>query len=46
MSQHSLALVFYGIGGVALLFSLIRTYYRVWKIKKETSTSAIEKRKK
>jgi hypothetical protein len=37
MSRHIFALAFYGIGIGGILFSLVRTYYRVWQIKKETS---------
>lgn len=40
MSRHDLALVLYGIGFCALVFSLVRTYYRVWQIKKDSQRSS------
>jgi hypothetical protein len=35
MSRHQIALIFYGFGILAILFSLARTYYIVWKIRKQ-----------
>ncbi len=35
MSRHQIAWIFYGIGVLAILFSLARTYYLVWKIRKQ-----------
>jgi hypothetical protein len=46
MSRHFFALALYGVGLSAILFSLIRTYYRVWKVKKETSASVVKNHQK
>ncbi|HUO57340.1 MAG TPA: hypothetical protein VMV05_04095 [bacterium] len=35
MSRHFLAFIFFGVGFCGLMFSLLRTYYLVWKLKKE-----------
>jgi hypothetical protein len=35
MFRHNISYLFFGVGIAALLFSLIRTYYLVWKMKKE-----------
>ena len=43
MSRHFFALILYGIGLAAILFSLVRTYYRVSKIKKETTGLAVRR---
>jgi len=39
MASHSWALILYGVGVTAILFSLVRTYYRIWKIKKQSSAT-------
>jgi hypothetical protein len=46
MSRHFFALILYGVGLCAILFALIRTYYRVWKVKKETSGSVVKTHQK
>jgi hypothetical protein len=38
--------VFYGVGFLALLFVLARTYYLVWKMKKEREEGAFRSREK
>jgi len=35
MFRHTASYFFFGIGIAGLLFSLVRTYYLVWKMKKE-----------
>jgi bacteriorhodopsin len=35
MSRQVLGYVFFGIGFAAMVFVLIRTYYRLWKLRKE-----------
>jgi hypothetical protein len=35
MLKHNISYVLFGIGIAGLLFALVRTYYLVWKMKKE-----------
>jgi hypothetical protein len=35
MGPFRLSYVFYGIGIIGLLFALVRTYYLLWKLRKE-----------
>jgi hypothetical protein len=35
MDKHTVSLILFSIGIAAILFSLFRTYYLLWKIKKE-----------
>jgi hypothetical protein len=46
MGSFRLSFVFYGIGIAGLLFASGRTYYRLWKLKKEREMDAPHLRKR
>lgn len=35
MTRHQVALIFYGFGILAILFSLVRHYYLMWKRRRQ-----------
>ena len=39
MSRHFAAIILFGVGFLGLMFSLLRTYYLVSKLKKEREAS-------
>jgi len=44
MIKHPLSYFFFGIGALGLMFALGRTYYLVWKSKKERETRGSQTR--
>lgn len=44
MIKHPVSYVFFGIGALGLVFALARTYYLVWKSKKERESRDVQHR--
>ena len=42
--DHRAAYILYGVGFCGLLFSIVRTYYRIWKMKKEREAAGFPSR--